>query len=317
MTAIFSIRPVAAVGDPLSRHLELVSAVRPFAPPPAEWDSLVRRLRDFRAQGSTPMRDKLIDAILRGGADEARIAELRALAESEAAPINPTLMQIVQGAVQAELFAIYEPIALDAYTAVAEAFDERAAKFAAAAAKVDVELDSEAVVGLPAAARTGWIDAVGHAGALDELLVLLVAAAELAGVIIDSDELLIRLIIRDAVAGTCIAESCGPRSPRPTPLRRRSIGCPSGRSRASGHRRGAGAGRRWPSSARRSAPPTSPRAFGPSTGRPPMDRRERRAPGQVGNEVLWFDPCDSDYLEQLASAGFPPREGVDYAAAAS
>jgi len=59
------------------------------------------------------MRDKLIAAIVRGGADEARISELRALAEAEAMPINPTLMIIVSGAVQAELFDLYEPVALD------------------------------------------------------------------------------------------------------------------------------------------------------------------------------------------------------------
>lgn len=69
--------PIAAVGDALSRHVKLVTAVRPFAPPPPEWYALVKRLQDFRAQGASPLRDKLIDVIVRGGADEARISEFR------------------------------------------------------------------------------------------------------------------------------------------------------------------------------------------------------------------------------------------------
>jgi len=121
-TPTLSITAIAAVGDALSRHVKLVTAVRPFALPPAEWDTLVTRLRDFRAQGSSPMRDKLIAAILHGGADEARISELRALAEAEATPINSVLMTILAGAVQAEPFDVYEPVALDGYTAVAKAF---------------------------------------------------------------------------------------------------------------------------------------------------------------------------------------------------
>jgi hypothetical protein len=50
---------------------------------------------------------------------------------------------------------------------------------------------------------------------------------------------------------------------------------------------------------------------------PPLDRRERRVPGHVGNEVLYFDPCDPDYAHQLESHGFQAKEGVDYAAVAS
>lgn len=53
------------------------------------------------------------------------------------------------------------------------------------------------MVGLPAAARTAWIDAVGHAEALDEHLPVLAAAAELAGVVIDADELLLPLVLRN------------------------------------------------------------------------------------------------------------------------
>jgi len=85
------------------------------------------------------------------------------------------------------------------------------------------------MVGQPAAARTAWIDAVGHAGALDEHLVLLVAAAELAGVLVDADELLLPLVIRNAdnlhrrKSWTAFTSA--------NPLRRRSIGYPSGRSR--------------------------------------------------------------------------------------
>jgi hypothetical protein len=106
--------------------------------------------------------------------------------------VNSTLMTIVTSAVQVELFNLSEPVALDGYRAVATVFDDTAAKFAACAAKSDPEANSEAMVGQSGPARTAWIDAVGHARRLDDLVVLLVAAAELAGIVVDRDEELIR-----------------------------------------------------------------------------------------------------------------------------
>src|SRR5262245_32486729 len=64
--------------------------------------------------------------------------------------------------------------------------------------RVDPEADSEAVVGLTGPARTAWIDAVGHARRLDELAVLLVAAAELCCTVIVRDEELVPLLVRNA-----------------------------------------------------------------------------------------------------------------------
>jgi transposase-like protein len=156
-----------------------------------------RWLGRYREQGVDGLRDRLIDVLLHGGADEARIAELRALAEAEAMPTNPALMSIVQGSVRVELCDLYAPVAAAGYDAVAKVFDDTAAKFTTCAGKVDVEADSEAVVALPAAARSAWIDAIGHAAALDEHLPVLVAAAELAGTIVDTDTLLLPLIVRN------------------------------------------------------------------------------------------------------------------------
>jgi hypothetical protein len=50
---------------------------------------------------------------------------------------------------------------------------------------------------------------------------------------------------------------------------------------------------------------------------PPIDRRQRREPGHVGDVAYRFDPCDRDYQAQLEAHGFPPKEGVRYAAAAT
>lgn len=296
-TRTLSITPIAAVGDALSRHVKLVTAVRPFAPPPAGWDALVKRLRDFRAQGSSPMRDKLIAAILQGGADEARISELRALAEAEAAPINSALMTIVTGAVQAELFEIYSPAGFDAYHAVARVFDDTAAKFAACATKVDVEADSETVVGLPAAARTAWIDAVGHAGALDEHLVVLAAAAELAGVVIDADELLLPLVIRNAGnlhrRKLCTAfTSANPAAPQTYWVSKREIADQWTAPRCG----------RWAALCVVGADIGAANiveGIEPYRRAAPFDRREYPVKGQVSNRVEVFDPEDADYQQQL------------------
>jgi hypothetical protein len=138
-------------------------------------------------------------AVVHGGADEARISELRALAEAEATPVNSMLMQAVQSAVTAELADLYEPVAGDAYRVVAQAFTTVAGKFLGCASKADdVEAQPEAMVGQSAAARAAWIDGIGHAGALDALLPVLVAGAELAGTVITDDTELISLIIRNA-----------------------------------------------------------------------------------------------------------------------
>jgi len=232
---------------------------------------------------------------VRGGADEARISELRALAEAEAAPVNAVLMQIVTGAVQAELFDIYEPVALDAYCAVAKAFDATAAKFAAAAAKADVEADSEAMVGQSAAARARVDRRRGPRRGAREHLVLLVAAAELAGVVID--ELLLPLIIRNAgnlhrrKLWTAFT-SANPVAPQKHWVSKREIA------------------NQW-------TPPRCGRwaalcAVGADIGaanivegiepyrRPaPFDRREYPVKGQVGNRVEVYDPEDVDYQQQL------------------
>jgi hypothetical protein len=297
MTAILSIRPVAPVGDPLSRHLELVSATRQFAPPPEEWDRLVARLRNFRAQGSSPLRNHLIDAIVRGGADEARISELRALAEAEAMPINPTLMTIVQGAVQAELFDLYEPTAPGAYAAVAQAFNAAAAKFAAVAGKVDVEADSEAVVRLPGPARTAWIDSLGLAGALDELLVTLVAGAELAGVVVTSDEQLIPLVIRKAAdlhrrrLWEAFDSATPQRATKPW-VSHREIANQWTPPRCG----------RWSALAALGAEVGAAdlgEELGPYRRPAALDRRQYPVRGQPGMRVEIFDPEDDDYQVQL------------------
>lgn len=48
MTPTLSISHPAAAGDPLSRHLKAVAAIRPYMAPPEQWDALVARLDDFR-----------------------------------------------------------------------------------------------------------------------------------------------------------------------------------------------------------------------------------------------------------------------------
>jgi hypothetical protein len=294
-----SISPIAKVGDPLSRHLELVSAVCGFAAPPSAWDELVTRLRDFRAQaaGASPMRDALIDAIVGGGADAARISELRALAEAEAMPINPTLMQIVQGAVQAELFAIYEPTAPVAYSAVAQAFNAAAGKFATCASKCDPEADSEAVVHQSGPTRTAWIDALGHAGRLDELLVLLVAAAELAGVMITRDEELVPLVIANAddLHRRRLWEafdSAKPVASQGSWVSRREIANQWTPPRCG----------RWSALATLGAVVEAAdlaEELEPYRRPAPLDRRQYPVKGQPAMRVEVYDPEDADYRQQL------------------
>jgi hypothetical protein len=313
-TRILSLKPIAVVGDPLSRHIRLVEAVRGHLPPPPQWDELVARLEDFRLGGGNPMRDRLIDVLLHGGPDQDRIGELRALAEAEAIPTNPTLMAAVQGSVAVELRDLFEPVAGDAYRSVAKTFDDAATRFAAAADKVDVEADSEAVVALPAGARTAWIDAFGFAQSCDELLVLLVAAAELNGVVIDLDESLIPMIVAntDELHRRRLWEAFGsanPDVPQRSWVSKREIANVWSPPRCG----------RWSALVAvgaeiRAADLDEP--IQPYHRPPPLDRRQRRETGHVGEVPYVFDPCDDDYQEQLEAAGFPPKHGAAYAAAA-
>src|SRR5262249_28546333 len=69
--------------DPLSQQVHLVDTISSIAPPPKAWTELRERWDTFVEFSATPLRDRLIEAVVNGSGD---LPMLRALANAEAAP---------------------------------------------------------------------------------------------------------------------------------------------------------------------------------------------------------------------------------------
>jgi hypothetical protein len=169
--------------DPFSAHAGAVDTLAGYgiAPPP-EWSALRAR---FSAYGTIdkPMAARLAAAILEPKSS-ADIAELRALALAEESATNldeGAVTAAVRDAVHDLLLALYKPVALKNYKAVAAQFDDAAKAFVKAANVIDPEATSDAIVYRDDKTRQAWLAAAVAAKELDELVPVLAAAAELAG----------------------------------------------------------------------------------------------------------------------------------------
>jgi hypothetical protein len=126
-------------------------------PPPAQWSALRNRFDTFLTFGETPVRDRLIEAVVNGGGGTGDVATLRALATAEAWPDKVEVVTEVRSAVDPPLVQYYSAAARTNYGKVAAEFDTVAGKFTSAASACDPEADSTDVVAPPDAARTAGL----------------------------------------------------------------------------------------------------------------------------------------------------------------
>jgi hypothetical protein len=169
-------------------HRELVGIVRAAGvEPPARWLELDGLFDEFLAVQSNSAQ-RLAEQIVspRKGVD---VAALRAQAIAEASE-TPGALAAVQRAVLAEVEAAmldaYKPHAIDVYKAVAEMWNTAAEVFTTAAGVCDPEADAATMVRADAKSQAAWLTAEVQAAKLDQLTPPLLAAAQLAGVRIDS-----------------------------------------------------------------------------------------------------------------------------------
>lgn len=118
---------------------------------PDGYEALKARLADY-TRIATPVRDRLVAAILDGTGDD--IAALRATAGGERAARD--LDQDVDNAVRARLRELAATVAAENYELLAKSFTATAEKMVAAFAKVDPDLSADEVVRLSPADVKTW-----------------------------------------------------------------------------------------------------------------------------------------------------------------
>jgi len=122
---------------------------------------------------------RILEAIVIGDAGKVEQAMMAAqLAKGDRGAIRGRIARAVLPALR----AAYAESAAANYASFAVMYDKAAAKLAACASKVDIELPAEKIVGLSASERAGWMDAALAAKEVDRLFAVLVDAATLAGI---------------------------------------------------------------------------------------------------------------------------------------
>ena len=156
---------------------------------PEPFDALQRRLADFENL-ATPLRDRLVDAVVNGTPTKnVGIASLYAQAVAEAldARESAPVRRAVADTAHQKLVQIYSETAATNYQVIAREWDSIAATFTQQASIVDLELPALEAVALPEPQRQAWLAGEQTAHQLDQLLPVLTAAAQLAGLPIDND----------------------------------------------------------------------------------------------------------------------------------
>lgn len=168
--------------DPLNTHLACVETLHSNGvEAPREWLELRGRLVNFIA-AEKPCTCRLAEEIVTpSGAD---LDLLRAAALAEQTPSTADVNNVVRAAVHTRLAELYAPQhAGRSYRAAADKFNDIAKKFTACADLVDVDGNSDTIVGEHEKVRRAWLDGAVHARALTDWLPVLCAAAELAGAV--------------------------------------------------------------------------------------------------------------------------------------
>jgi hypothetical protein len=162
-------------------------------PPPQRWAEIAERW----AQVSTlhrPMLDRLTTWVVDDGPGDLPALYACAVAEIGGDTLisgsGADVLTHVRDAVHAELCAIYaDGAATKAYSAASKRFGASVGELVAAATKVNLDANADAVVGLDGAARDAWADAPQLRAECDNALQVLVAAATVCpGFAFDDDQ---------------------------------------------------------------------------------------------------------------------------------
>lgn len=150
---------------------------------PKEFVALRQRLADFRADAGTPVRDRIVAAIVAGDAD-ADLPLLRAVALAEATTDNfvrSELESAIAAGVHEHLRNLYGTKARTNYEQLQTQFNTEANAFTKAANTIDPEMSPIEVLDGTDAEQRAWKAAEVAAKRMAQLLPALAAAATLAG----------------------------------------------------------------------------------------------------------------------------------------
>lgn len=183
--------------NPFRTHID---AIRTLADagirPPAEWQTLADRWDDFTTISGHTASTKLTDAIVNGGKADIDTLYALSLAETLAtAPARAEIRNRIEAATLRKLRAIYQPHAIPNFNKAADIFDSAANRLTAASKLADAEADADTIVNADDTVRAAWSDALIAARQIDAALLVLVAAAGLAGLTINSPESMIALTV--------------------------------------------------------------------------------------------------------------------------
>lgn len=148
---------------------------------PADFIQLQTRLKAFFNTAGTPVKDRIITAIIDGDKN-ADLPLLRAVALAESIRDNQLRKDFaddIAAGVHTKLRALYNQHGRTNYATLAAKFDEHAQAFTAAAQQVDIEAPADVVVQMVGADLDAWRSALHHAQAMTNLLPALAAAATL------------------------------------------------------------------------------------------------------------------------------------------
>ncbi|PVA58075.1 hypothetical protein DDJ72_04060 [Mycobacteroides abscessus] len=145
-------------------------------PIPDEYHALKARLSEYGTI-RTPMRAKLIEAVLAGDGD---VESLRSQALAETVT-SREIDEAVRDAVRRRCREVYNVVAADVYNEVAKRFDVAAAELMKCCKVISPEADPAEVVTADDKTRRAYTDGQAAAKQLSELIDLLQIAAELAG----------------------------------------------------------------------------------------------------------------------------------------
>lgn len=162
-------------------------------PPPAIAE-LRERLDDFQRQAFiSRVRDRVVDGIINNNpADDVPLLFAAACAETHIPDeVKNELMLAVREKVNAACRAAYADVAVQNYQEIARRFDDAAQAFVTAAEVCDPRCAAEDVVGASEKVRRAYVQTGACAAELTQLMPVLRAAAELAGIIsADPDDII-------------------------------------------------------------------------------------------------------------------------------
>lgn len=150
--------------------------------PPKAWTELRARYTDYVELGATAADRLAAEIITPLGADLVALRNCAIVDElTITGPAEARVSDTVRTHVLKELQRLYGPAAQQNYDRAAQKFNSLARQFSDCARATDVEADGNSLIHASSAERQAWMDAPTVAGALEESLRPLLAAAVLCG----------------------------------------------------------------------------------------------------------------------------------------